>query len=82
MTKHNIKKIKKELATMYTETVNSCNTLEDIINIFYRNPCCGHCCGISYPIMEILEQNGITEDLYFKTTFPEEELEEEFDDEE
>jgi len=67
-----VEKVKKELVEAFSEEVNKCRNVEDLVLLLYRYPGCGHSCGISYTIMEVLERNGITDDVYWDITTPEE----------
>jgi hypothetical protein len=67
-----VDKVKRELVEAFSKEVNGCKSVEDLVYLLYRYPGCGHSCGISYVIMDVLEKNGIDEDVYWDVTTPEE----------
>lgn len=56
-----LEKAKRDVIDTFTNIIKSCNTIKDLIFLLYQEPCCGHPCGPSDMIMDILFKNGIDE---------------------
>lgn len=59
-----LEKAKGDVIDTFTHIMNGCKTIKDLILLLYQEPCCGHPCGPSDLIMDILFENGIGEDQY------------------
>jgi len=60
-----ISDLKQKLIMEFSNAIFNTEKVADLILLVYRNPICGHQCGISQVLMSVMKEFGIDDHGYF-----------------